>query len=123
MANWLRLAVLAGVIVSFGAVWEVDANLQQKIIGGQPVCDGYMAQDKISCYHKTIPMCKNIKGYYIQWGMFYTYNIHNTEDTNCGSLEFTNDETGVVSVCSGGYGGWVEHGTYDCIHDHFWDWL
>jgi hypothetical protein len=123
MATWLRLAVLTGIVVSFGAVWEVDANLQQKIIGGQPVCDGYMAQDSITCYHPKIKDCARVRGYYIQWGVLYTYNIYNNSDTRCSSVEYKNQRTQQVDVCSGGYGGWVEHGTYDCIPDHIFDWL
>ena len=52
MAKSFRLTVLSVLCLAFGAIWEVDANRQQEIIGGMRVCNGWLNQINISCYHE-----------------------------------------------------------------------
>lgn len=123
MAKSFRLTVLSVLCLAFGAIWEVDANRQQEIIGGLPVCDGWMEASNVSCVHPEMKKCDEIRGYVISQPILYSNNITNTHDTRCETVTFY-DQKGKVTVhCYGGYNGWVEHGTQSCILDTWWDWL
>ena len=123
MAKSFRLTVLSVLCLAFGAIWEVDANRQQEIIGGLPVCDGWMDTDNVSCFHPRMTRCDEISGYVITQPILYSNNIHNTHDTRCQSVTYYDEKKEVEIHCYGGYEGWVEHGTQSCILDTWWDWL